>query len=328
MTWTKVTLAAGVGAAAIIALQCQQISIQKQRVEQLEQQIAQQVQQNRAQQAAMQKIEEQNSLLAKTMESTTSGLATARGNAGAARPVRAAPPVPKAAAESSPIFDPKALAKMMKDPAMREIMRAQTVAVMKMQYGPLIKQLNLGPDQTDKFYQLLVDSQMNNTEKSFSMMSGGSSTNGAEPFVDQKKQLDADVQSLLGDDGYTQYTAYQKTIADQTQLNQIKNDFSDNPLTDDQQQRLLQVMITARQNSSGNLPDTSQMNTTDKMAMAGQILQQQEQINQQVLMQAAEFLSPDQIQTLGTSQSNILNMQKVGMTMAQKMFGAQSNSAQ
>jgi hypothetical protein len=51
-----------------------------------------------------------------------------------------------------------------------------------------------------------------------------------------------------------------------------------------------------------------------------QMMQYQEQINQNVLQQAASFLSPDQLQSLATSQSNMLGMQKVGVSMVQKMF--------
>ena len=51
-----------------------------------------------------------------------------------------------------------------------------------------------------------------------------------------------------------------------------------------------------------------------------QQMQQQEQINQNVLQQAAAFLSPDQLQTLSTSQSNMIAMQKAMGPMMQRMF--------
>jgi len=101
----------------------------------------------------------------------------------------------------------------------------------------------------------------------------------------------------------------------------MKNDFADNPLSDTQQQQLLQAMKSARQSVTANSPlDLSQANSSDKEAMMGQVLQQQAQINQNVLQQAAAFLSPQQLQTLSTSQSNMISMQKAGMAMAQKMF--------
>ena len=49
-------------------------------------------------------------------------------------------------------------------------------------------------------------------------------------------------------------------------------------------------------------------------------MQQQEQINQNVLQQAAAFLSPDQLQTLSTSQSNMIVMQKAMAPIMKGMF--------
>jgi len=91
-------------------------------------------------------------------------------------------------------------------------------------------------------------------------------------------------------------------------------------------------MKTARQsvtaNTPPNSPDLSQANPSDKTAVMNQAMdqamqhqmQQQEQINQNVLQQAAAFLSPDQLQTLSTSQSNMIAMQKAMGPMMQKMF--------
>jgi len=49
-------------------------------------------------------------------------------------------------------------------------------------------------------------------------------------------------------------------------------------------------------------------------------MQQQEQINQNVLQQAAAFLSPDQLQTLSTSQSNMITMTKAMSPIMKGMF--------
>ena len=131
----------------------------------------------------------------------------------------------------------------------------------------------------------------------------------------------ADLKSLLGDDGYAKYTDFVKNMADQTRLTMMTKDFADNPLSDTQQQQLLQAMKTARQSVTANsATDPSQRSLSDKIAAMGQYTQQEEQINQNVLQQAAAFLSPEQLQTLATSQSNFLAMGKLGAVMAQKMF--------
>jgi RNA polymerase sigma factor (sigma-70 family) len=230
-------------------------------------------------------------------------VARLRGNLGAA-----ARDAVKAAAPKGNAFS-----EMFKDPAMLEAMRPQQIATEKMMYAPLVKQLNLSPEQADKFYNILVDNGLK------SMQALQSGTISPDDIKSSKQSLAADLQSLLGDDGYTQYQNFTKNdMADQTMLTLMRNDFMDNPLSDTQQQQLLQVMKSARQSMTANSPlDPSQANPFD----TGQVLQQQEQMNQSVLQQAAAFLSPAQLQTLGTSQSNIISMQKASAPMMQKMLG-------
>jgi hypothetical protein len=221
------------------------------------------------------------------------------------------------------------ITEMMKDPDMLKAMRAQQVMMVKLQYGALVKQLNLTPDQADKFYQTLVDGQMRSVESGSSMLSGANPAEAVKSAADQQKETDSNLQALLGDAGFAAYKDYQQTVMDRTQLLTLKNYFGDNlALSGDQEQQLLQAMIAARQNVTGpNSPDLSRMSGADKVAMADQYVQQQEQINQQVLAQAAAFLSPEQIQALGNSQSNFLSMTKASMAMTQKMFGSLTNGS-
>ena len=234
-------------------------------------------------------------------------VARLRGNLGAA-----ARDAVKAAAPKGNAFS-----EMFKDPAMLEAMRPQQIATEKMMYAPLVKRLNLSPEQADKFYNILVDNGLK------SMQALQSGTISPDDSKSSKQSLAADLQSLLGDDGYTQFQNFTKNdMADQTMLTLMRNDFMDNPLSDTQQQQLLQVMKSARQSVTANSPlDPSQANPSDTGQALQQHLQQQEQMNQSVLQQAAAFLSPAQLQTLGTSQSNIISMQKASAPMMQKMLG-------
>jgi RNA polymerase sigma factor (sigma-70 family) len=314
MTSTKISVAIGVGAAAIIGLQWQQISTQKQTVKQLEARVLQQAQASQAQQAELQKLQEQNTFYTKRMSGMERDVAKARARSSAALAAK-----PSAAAGTKG----NAFAEMFKDPAMLEAMRPQQLMTAKLMYAPLVKQLNLSPEQADKFYNIIVDSGIRSMK---AMQSGNVSP-------DAGKSMESDLQSLLGDAGYAQYTDYVKNdMAGQSTLMAIKNDFVNNPLSDTQQQQLLQAMKTARQSVTANnppfSPDLSQANPSDKTAMMDQSMnqamqysmQQQEQINQNVLQQAAAFLSPDQLQTLSTSQSNMITMTKAMSPIMKGMF--------
>jgi RNA polymerase sigma factor (sigma-70 family) len=307
MTSAKISVAIGVGAAAIIALQWQHVSTQRQTVKDLQAQVAQQAQASQAQQAELQKLQEQNAFYAKTMAGMEHVVAKARALSGSVQDAKVSAAAAAAKAKANPF------AEMFKDPDMLDAMRPTQLATMKMMYGPLVKQLNLTPEEADKFYNIIVDNGL----KGLRAMQSGKS------IMDTGKSLEADLQSFLGPGGFAQYTEYTKNdMATQTTFAAIKNGFADNPLSDTQQQQLLQAMKTARQSVTATNPlNLSQANSSDKTAVMGQVMQQQEQINQNVLQQAVTFLSPEQLQTLSTSQSNMIAMQKGMAPMMQKMLG-------
>lgn len=320
MTWIKAT--AAVGAAAVIALQWQQNSNEKQHVKQLEEQVAQQTEINRAQKAELEQMKERNATFAKTMENMARDVAKARAGASAARAVPPRTATAGAAPASPAGSKGSMISEMMKDPDMVKAMRAQEAMMVKLQYGALVKQLNLAPDQADKFYQVLTDGVMRSAESGSSMLSGGVSAEAATSVADQQKQTESDLQALLGDAGFAAYKDYQKTVTDRTELMTLKTYFGDNlALSDDQEQKLLQSMIAVRQSvRPPTAPGLFQMS-------GAEYVQQKEQINQQVLAQAAAYLSPEQLQALGNSQSNYLGMAQASMGMMQKMLGSPTNTA-
>ena len=309
------------GAAAIIALQWHQNSAEKLQIKQLEEQSARQAEAFRAQKEELDQVKQQNASFARSMEGMSRDVAKARATA----TVPHAPALAGTAASSGGLTNLKGnmLAEMMKNPEMVKALREQQAMMVKLQYGPLARQLNLSSEQTDSLYQILTDKAVRGMENGSATLSGGDPGNAAQTAADLAKETESALQALLGDAGYKAFQDYQTTVADRTLLNTFKSNFVDNPLSDDQQQQLLQVMTAARQSVAGpNPPDLSLLSPEDRLAKAGQVLQQQEQINQQVLAQASGFLSPDQLQTLGASQSNLVSLQKAGMAVAQKMFGS------
>jgi RNA polymerase sigma factor (sigma-70 family) len=305
MTTAKIGVAVGLCAAAtIIGLQYQQISTQKQTFQQLVAQVAQaapQAQTNRALLADLAKLREQNDAYAKEIAGMQRDVAKARAHASSALTEKAAALAAAAGKKGSVLGD------ILKDPDMLDFMRNQIATSVKSQYAPLVKKLNLSQEQADKFYQILIDGSLSGVN---ALQSGNLSA--ADP-----KASEAEIQSLLGADGFAQYSAFKETAGDQAMLALMTKDFADNPLTAGQQQQLLQAMTTARQNASAITAPV-----TDKAAMLDPSPAQQEQVNQNILRQAAAFLSPEQLQSLASSQSNMMTMQKLGTAMAQKMFNS------
>jgi RNA polymerase sigma factor (sigma-70 family) len=316
MAWSKLNIAIGVAVVATAAVEWNQISTAKQKVIQLQEQLQRQTQLSQTQQAEMAKLNEQNSALNKQIQSTAHEMARARNRNSMAL---------SATAGTGP--KRSNFADVLKDPAMMKFMQDQAAKEIKKQYAPLVKQLNLTPEQADKFYQVLSDNKMSTMEQKSDVIATGGNTAALEKIdTDAHKETDASLQALLGDAGFAQYQAYQSGVYDRVLLDRINDDFADKPLTGDQQQRLLQAIQAARLAVASSTSAIG-FSVTDTTAMMEQKLQQQEAMNQQVLEQAAGFLTPAQLQTLGSSQSNIINSTRAGYAMAQKMFGAQTNGA-
>jgi RNA polymerase sigma factor (sigma-70 family) len=303
MSAAKMSVAIAVGAAAILAVQWQQASMQKQNIRQLQEQIAAAGRTTHAQQQEIQSLRERVAAESKAREAMTHDAARSRANASAAREARSL----AEAARKNPF------ATLFKDPDMMKVMKEQSAAMARLQYAPLVKQLRLSDDQAERFYQLLSDRSAQGLEAVQSGNLAAAATNSIEP----------ELKALLGETGFKQYLDFTESMADQTMLNMAKESFVEDPLTDQQQQQLLEAMKSARkrvESSAGDLPNQATLNAVGQTAIMDQAIARQEQINQSVLQQAADFLSPDQLRTLASSQTNWLGMQKVGMAMAQKLF--------
>lgn len=310
MAWSKLNIAISVAAIAVAAVEWNQISTAKQKTAQLQEQLQRQTQLTQTQQTEITKLDEQKAALQKQIERSARDTAKARNLNGKVNALTAA----AAAAKKNRFSD------MLKDPAMMKFMRDQLAAALKKQYDPLLKQLNLTPEQSDSFYQILLDSRMANMGRGEAMFSG-SKEDAAKALADSKQELETSLQNLLGSDGYAQYEQYQTVYAARTQMDQMKSDFADSPLTDDQQQQLLQAIETAQKTA---VTPNAGLSVTDTASAMEENLQQQAAVNQQVLQQASNFLSSAQLQILATSQSNRINLEKGGFELAQKMFGSGS----
>jgi hypothetical protein len=224
--------------------------------------------------------------------------------------------------------------KMMEDPDTKKLIQQTQRIMMDQLYGPLIKQLNLTPEEADKFKQLLADNAMKATEQATSMFGGAGSTNHTQvvsQMTEMEKNFDDQMKGLLGDARYEQYKEYQKTAGERTQLNQFKQQLGgDHPLSDQQTEQLLAIMHDEQQKvaTATGLPAEG----ADKKAAEFEMMFSEEklqaffdnqaQANQRAYDRAKEVLTPEQLTAYGQFQTNQAQMMRMGMTMAQKMFGS------
>jgi hypothetical protein len=235
-------------------------------------------------------------------------------------------------------FDPKgmmkSLQKMMKDPAMKEMLRSQQKATVNMMYGSLMKDLNLSAEEKDKFVELMSENQssaLDNSEALFDT-DPASRTNAVEALKEREKKLEQDLRAILGDERFAQYADYKGGLGERMQLNQFKQQSADTEwaLNDDQTKQLLQLMKEERTRQpavAANDPSEPVKNLEMMMseeAMERQ-LQSQHDLNQRVLERSRQILSEQQVTQLATFQEQQMNMQRMGLRMARQMFGTNAN---
>src|SRR2546427_3132464 len=170
-----------------------------------------------------------------------------------------------------------ALSKMMKDPAMKEMMRSQQKGVMSIMYGPLVKDLNLAPEQKEKFMALLLDQQVKAIDHAGALLPDGAAdkTDAVKQVQDDQKELDESLKTLLGDEKFAQYHDYKQTMTERTQLDQFKQHLEGGkmPLQDEQMKSLLQVMREEKEkvppifpeHGAGMAPDFGKLLTDETM---------------------------------------------------------------
>ena len=224
------------------------------------------------------------------------------------------------------------LSKMMQDPDTRKFIRDQQRMMMDQLYAPLVKQMGLTPEEATQFKDLLANNAMKAAEKATSVFGDLASTNRAEvlkTMAAEQKGFDDQLKAFLGDARYAQYKDYQETVGDRTMLNQFKQQAgSDYNLTDPQTEALLTFMKEERKNvaSSTGLPlgesdkDPAKMEALISDEKIDQLMQAQDSVNQRVHERARTILSTEQLDTLGKFQTNQMQMMRMSMSMAKKMF--------
>jgi hypothetical protein len=230
-----------------------------------------------------------------------------------------------------------AMAAMFKDPKMREMIKSQQKAAMgpiiSQQYGDLFKQLNLSPDQASGLKDLLQKKLLAGADAGLSLMDDSLDASQRADLAKQMKaetdDVDNEIKQFLGDDNYKALQSYEKTVPDRMTVNQFNNQFSgtDNALSPEQQQQLVQAMSEARNGfnwTSGLNQSNPGMNGDMAALLTDENLEkfdrEREQFDQQFLQRAGQILTPAQLKAFEEFQINQRKMQEAGLKMAQTMF--------
>lgn len=228
------------------------------------------------------------------------------------------------------------MAKMFKDPGMRDMIKNSQKAVMgpmiDKQYGALMKQLNLTEEQSAELKKTLTDKMLAGADVGMSLMDDSLDATARAELTKkvQSDQLayDAQIKEMLGDN-YPEYQNYEKSVPDRMVASQFSDQLSgDLAMSDGQQSQLVQAMTDARtgykwttdfsdQTKMGS-GDFATMFTEDKL---NQFTKEKELFDQQFLGRAQGILNPQQLTQFEAFQKSQRDMQLMGLRMAASMFG-------
>ena len=238
----------------------------------------------------------------------------------------AAPPpaAPASASTTSNYF--AGLAGMMKNPQMKEMIRAQQKVMLDRMYGSLSSYLNLPADKLGALKEVLSDRQMALVNAGLTVMAGSESDRkqAIEESQAIKSDYDKKIQELLGPQDYPLFQQYDQTTNERMSVQMFKDALpTDAALTDQQEDNLIAAMYQERK----ALPASSLMNnqnadpsqlTEERIAEA---TKQMEQLQQRYADRAAAILTPVQLEQFTKFQQQLSSMQTAGLKMAAQMFG-------
>ena len=225
----------------------------------------------------------------------------------------------------------KAMAEMMKSPAMREMIKQQQLAQLDLQYGTLFNRFQLNDEEKANFKQLISERMQAEMDMGLKFMEGNTAKPERDAAVkalsDSKAASDAKIKTFLNnDEDYKTFQDWEDSKPERMQLAMGAANFATagEPLSPQQEDQLVAAMKQAR-TSVKDLPDMSKPQNADPMnftpAMTERLMASYDQQAQQVLGAAAGFLTPKQLEALKALQQQQRAMQEAGLKMSSMMFG-------
>lgn len=178
------------------------------------------------------------------------------------------------AAPSTQRFNP------FRNPAVRESMNRQLVAMYRPIYDGMLTQLNVSPEQRDQFYGDLLKYEAPTHELNKMPADAADDTERAQiegQISAIRQQALDDIRNLLGPQGYAMYDEYRKTSGDRMLVQQFRQQSTELQMNDWQYDRLRDTLIqTHAQYPTGPQDDFSAA-------------------HEAAISQAAQFLAPPQL---------------------------------
>jgi len=222
------------------------------------------------------------------------------------------------------------MSKASTDPETRKALRNQDKLTMSGYYFELAKRLNLTPEQTEQFNDLLADHLLDNMDLITQVLHDGKSlAEMRQIFSAADTAFKGKVRALLGDEGLTQYQDYTKNIGSPRFVYSFADSLTgDSATIEDKKNQLIQAMEQATQSAvaAAGLPadyQTFPMLNPVNIASeeeAAQSLQLLDSIFGQTAANASTFLSADELNKFQDFRTNVIKRTQAQIFVNRKMM--------
>lgn len=140
-----------------------------------------------------------------------------------------------ASAEAKAVSPADAIASLMTDPAEKELSRIEIRQALKSRYTPLVKTLNLPPEAADKLFSLITQNELSEKDRFAALARGDLDVTAALQERDNaKKELQHQIQSLLGAEDYGQFAEFNREADARATVNAINDQMGKDALSEEQ----------------------------------------------------------------------------------------------
>jgi hypothetical protein len=221
----------------------------------------------------------------------------------------------------------ESLRKMVDNPAGRAMMNQGIKAMSSMWYADLIEDFGLDKKESDYFLSLVAGSMSAQQNIGMKMMSATAEEREAlaeEISTAKKDSEDAIKEFLNNDEDYASYEAYQERLPERQQIDGLRAVMSeaDAPLTPEQEDKVIEAMFQAR-TSNANATDWNGSGGMEAIASGDAVEKFEADWNKSARKTADEvgkFLEEPQLEAFKSYQTQMKDMQLMGIKMAAKMF--------
>jgi len=227
--------------------------------------------------------------------------------------------------------DPEApdVAKMLRDPAMRDTLRAQSEAYLEFQYRDLFDMMHLDEKTRDQVMTILKDRSGKQTDLGFMgvdpKVSAADREAASAEYTKFNKESEASLKDLLGDN-YSRFERFEKSAPEREHLKTLNSMLKEKNLTLDEatETKLMDAMYDTRRNFhfDHDLSDTAAVSPNNlSRETVDRYVQQTEELQKQVQAKAKDLLTPEQFDVFVKSQTSQQQMTQLGIQMLRQMSG-------